>query len=318
MSSKIICSECLKKQQEIDRLKEENIALKDRLRYQNRQISEGYFGSQTPSSKRPIKPNAPETEEKKRGGGRIGHKGHGRKSFDEGQADRVVRVKALVSCPDCRVRLKDKGIKKRAVVDIQPIHLEKILYHLEVKDCPNCRKRYTARAPGVLARSLFGNNLLTYIAVEHYLEGIPLGQLERKLGIGYGAMVKALHRMAKMLEGMPERLIKEYRQAGVKHADETGWRNDGRNGYAWLFATPKVSIFRFRQSRSAKIAKEVLGDKKLPGVLVVDRYNGYNKVPCKIQYCYAHLLRTVQDLEKEFPDNEEIRTFVAEVKSFIH
>ena len=31
--------------------------------------------------------------------------------------------------------------------------------------------------------------------------------------------------------------------------------------------------------------------------------------PCKIQYCYAHLLRHIQDLEKEFPDNEEIKTF---------
>ncbi|MFH1562568.1 MAG: transposase [Nitrospirota bacterium] len=34
--------------------------------------------------------------------------------------------------------------------------------------------------------------------------------------------------------------------------------------------------------------------------MVVDRYNGYNKVPCEIQYCYAHLLRNVEDLEKQF------------------
>lgn len=54
----------------------------------------------------------------------------------------------------------------------------------------------------------------------------------------------------------------------------------------------------------------MFGDEQLPGVLVVDRYNGYNKAPCNIQYCYAHLLRDVQDLEKEFPDNEEIKTFV--------
>jgi transposase len=46
------------------------------------------------------------------------------------------------------------------------------------------------------------------------------------------------------------------------------------------------------------------------GVLVVDRYNGYNKIPISIQYCYAHLLRNVQDLEKEFPQNAEIKSFV--------
>ena len=110
---------------------------------------------------------------------------------------------------------------------------------------------------------------------------------------------------------MPQRLLLEYRRAPVKHADETGWRNDGHNGYAWLFCTARISLFRFRQSRSASVAKEVFGTKRLPGTLVVDRYNGYNRAPCAIQYCYAHLLREVQDLGKEFPEVGEVSQFVA-------
>jgi hypothetical protein len=46
-------------------------------------------------------------------------------------------------------------------------------------------------------------------------------------------------------------------------------------------------------------------------VLVVDRYHAYNRVPCALQYCYAHLLRDAQDLEKEFPGQPEIQRFVA-------
>jgi len=46
-------------------------------------------------------------------------------------------------------------------------------------------------------------------------------------------------------------------------------------------------------------------------VLVVDRYHGYNRAPCALQYCYAHLLRDVQDLEKEFPEHPEIQNFVS-------
>src|SRR2546422_5307842 len=42
-------------------------------------------------------------------------------------------------------------------------------------------------------------------------------------------------------------------------SDETGWRNDGHNGYAWLFCTALNSLFRFRQSRSATVAQEVFG-----------------------------------------------------------
>jgi hypothetical protein len=37
--------------------------------------------------------------------------------------------------------------------------------------------------------------------------------------------------------------IDEFRQSPVKHADETSWRTDGKNGYVWLFATPEISIF---------------------------------------------------------------------------
>ena len=36
-----------------------------------------------------------------------------------------------------------------------------------------------------------------------------------------------------------------------------------------------------------------------------------NRAPCAIQYCYAHLLREVQDLGKEFPDVSEVSKFVA-------
>ena len=34
-------------------------------------------------------------------------------------------------------------------------------------------------------------------------------------------------------------------------------------------------------------------------------------MPCAIQYCYAHLLREVADLSKEFPDFSEVSQFVA-------
>jgi transposase len=86
-------------------------------------------------------------------------------------------------------------------------------------------------------------------------------------------------------------------------------RNDGQNGYAWLFCTAALSIFLFKNTRSGSVPKGVFGEERLPGVLVVDRYNGYNKAPCKIQYCYAHLLRDVEKLEKDCPDDEEVARF---------
>jgi hypothetical protein len=144
-----------------------------------------------------------------------------------------------------------------------------------------------------------------------------MGRICDQLGIGLGALVEIFHRLAKLFASIPSQLIEQYREAPVKHADETAWPNDGHRGYVWLFATVKISLFLFRETRSATVAREVFGDKPLPGTLVVDRYNGYNKAPCPLQYCYSHLLREVQDLGREFSEVEEVKTFVGVFASLL-
>ncbi len=304
------CKDCLEKQQKIYELEDEIASLKSKLRYQERTAKEGFFGSSTPSSKLPIKPNSKKEQHRNRGGGKVGHQGHGRASIREEDADKVEKIPIGNICPDCGSTLEQKGTKARTVIDCQPIKMKKIVYHLERKRCPRCDKLISARPPGVLARCLYSNQLLAYVAVQHYIYGNTLGQIEKQTGIGYSSIIDAMHQLSKRLKDVPNALIEAYRDSLVKHADETGWRTDGNNGYAWLFCTPKISIFRVRKSRSASVPTEVFGEKPVPGVLVVDRYNGYNKMPCSIQYCYAHLLRTVKDLEKDFPENVEIKSFV--------
>jgi transposase len=302
----------LKKQQEIDRLREEIARLKARLRYQERTAREGFFGSSTPSSKIPVKPSAPAEPGPQLGGAKLGHVGHGRHTIRPEEADRVERVAAPERCPTCGRRLDSKAAQARTVIDVQPLRRQTVCYLLDQKYCSHCRKLVRASAPGVLPRALLSNRLLAHVAVQHYVYGVTLGQLEHQLEVGYGTLMGALHQVARLLEPACEQLVLDYRKAPVKHADETGWRTDGHNGYAWLFCTETLSLFRFRQSRSGQIALQVLGSKRLRGVLVVDRYHGYNRAPCPLQYCYSHLLRDVQDLEKEFPEQGEIKRFVSD------
>jgi transposase len=304
------CRDCLCKQQEIDRLKEEIARLKDRLRYQERNAREAPFGSSTPSAKLAVKPNSLEDNQKKKGGAKPGHAGNGRSPPPPEEVTRTERIPGLQKCPDCGAGLVAKGFKKRTVIDVVPVQKEVIVYELEQCDCPRCHRVFTAPAPGVFAKGLFGNRLLAYVAEEHYVHGTTMGRLARQLGLHRGSLLGAMHDLAARMESVPDRLLEEYRRAPVKHADETGWRNDGQNGYAWLFCTLLLSLFRFRQSRAAKVALEVFGPKRLPGTLVVDRYAGYNKVLCALQYCYAHLLREVQDLGKEFGEQAEVQRFV--------
>lgn len=131
------------------------------------------------------------------------------------------------------------------------------------------------------------------------------------MGLLPGSLIETMHRVGRLFQCVPPQLIQQYRLAPVRHADETSWRTDGRSGYAWLFCTPELSIFLFRNTRSGIIPRQIFGDQPLAGVLVVDRYPGYNRTPCRLQYCYAHLMREVEDLAKEFPEHAEVNAFTA-------
>ncbi len=310
MTSLYYCKGCFAKEQKINELEEEVVRLKGQLHRQERAAKAGFFGASTPSSKVPVKANTLSDRQARRGGGQAGHSGHGRSAAVEDRADRIERVAALERCPHCRVRLVARGLRRRTVVDIEPVKTHTTVFQLERKRCPKCGRSFEGRPAGVLPKSLYGNRLLAYVTAQHYLHGNTLGQIERQTAIGCGALVQALRQVALRLESVPGALAEEYRKASVKHADETGWRTDGQNGYAWIFATRQLSLFRFRKSRSASVPAEVFGPKRLPGVLVVDRYHGYNKSPCALQYCYAHLKRDLESIEKDFPDNPEIASFV--------
>ena len=307
------CKACLVKQREIDRLQEEVVRLRARLRYQERSAKdEGFFGSSTPSAKLPVKPNTAPVQlpAALRGGARPGHVGHGRQAASEQSAVHVERVgHPPPRCPHCRVPLEERGVRRRTVIDCPPLRPQTTVYRLQVKRCPRCRRTFQAQAPGVLPKSLYGNQLLTHLAVQHYVYGVPLGRLEAQTHIGSGSLLGALHRLGRLFAPVPAQLLRQYRRAPVQHADETGWRTAGHNGYVWLFATAELSLFRFRATRAAAVPKEVFGSKRLPGVLVVDRYNAYNQLPCRLQYCYAHLLREVEDLQRQFAENAEVQAF---------
>jgi len=305
------CEGCLEKQRRIDALLAENQRLKGQLRYRERQATEGFFGSSTPSAHRPVKANSAPEQLGRKGGAPPGHAGHGRAAFDATTAARVIDVPVAPRCPACGGALEAKGARPRSVLDIAPPHPEPLLYRLHRGYCPRCRRAVQAPAPAVLPQALFGNELTAHLVLLHYGHGVPLGRLCAQMGLALGSVIDMLHRLAGLFAPVLPKLVEEYRAAPVRHADETGWRTDGHAGFAWLFCTPSLSLFLFRASRAAAIPQEVLGEQALAGTLVVDRYSGYNRAPCALQYCYAHLLREVQDLGKAFPDSAEVGAFTA-------
>ena len=303
------CQQCLAKQREIDRLTEENQRLRAKLSQQKRKDQEGFFGSSTPSAQIPVKANSTAEHSQKRGGAKPGHKGAGRKEHAAEEADCIRTVAVDPLCPSCHAELIAKDVRQRSVLDIDPITVKRVLYRLERKECPCCGMRLQATAPGVLPKSLLSNQLLTEIVDSHYVHGIPLGRVCVRWQLNYGTVIQALHRLGGLCAPVIEELKMDYRQALVRHADETTWRTDGQSGYCWLFASDLVSLHLYRKTRSARVVEEVLGTAPLAGYLVVDRYAGYKRVPCRVQYCYAHLLREMKDLPTAFADEKEVAAY---------
>lgn len=307
------CGDCFIKQIELDRLKEENTRLKAEL---GRRVDDGpvkkFKGdAHKPSSRRDFKENSDDSSKNKKGGAKKGHLGKTRKAADSATADEHHVVELPNACPDCGGGLENKGWDKRRILDCVAQKVQELYLDIARGYCACCVK--TVRpAISCLPKSMIGNQLQAEVLVQHYFDGITIGKVSQMMNgvIGDGTLIGSFHRLASMFEPTLRRLIQNYRKTKVKHADETGWRTDGQSGYSWAFCSQYTTIFEFTNTRSAKVPAKILGTKKLRGVLVVDRYAGYNQVPCHIQYCYAHLLREVQELEKQFWDDDEVIQFV--------
>ena len=309
------CEGCLAKQRVIDRQFEEIQQLKQKLQVNQRKLKEGFFGLSTPSSQIPLKDNSASEKQAKKGGGQLGHLGGGRQVFRAEEADAVkISEVAEENCLDCECQLLRQSSNQRAIYDLERERIRRIYYEIRRKRCPKCRKIYAGKVANAMANSKLSNDLIVEVGEQHYVLGRSLGQISERFGVNYATLSEALKRVGKYLEPSLERLKTDYRKAEIRHADETTWRTDGESGYSWYFGSQEVSLYLFRNTRSGSVVREVIGTQQLNGVLVVDRYGGYNRVPCRIQYCYAHLLRAIKDLETEFEANLEVKNYTREMK----
>jgi hypothetical protein len=133
------------------------------------------------------------------------------------------------------------------------------------------------------------------------------------LHLSAGEVVKLLEGTARAGEREVQSLLERVRGSPAVCADETGWREDGENGYLWTFSTPTLRYFVYDRSRAGAVPKEVLGE-EFAGVVVSDFYAGYNKLEGIHQRCWVHLLRDLKALAELNADRAEVVAWVEAVK----
>jgi hypothetical protein len=315
----VVCKSCFHLKNEVNDLKEEVKRLKQKLNYRDKGAGDKLpLGPHTPSARIDNKSNTGEENRLKKGGAKVGHKGHGRAACRANDAEEVIDVAAPSTCSECLCALNSKDTRERTLIESVPVVAKKVVYRCKRGVCPRCFKVFPSKPPA-LAKSLYGNSLIAQAAVLHFVHGVPIGKLSGIFGenVTLGGLIESFHRLGRLSKSARDILIAEYRRASVKHADETGWRNDGRSGWAWLFSTPALSIFEFKDNRSSRVPADVFGKERLPGVLVVDRYGAYNKMPVPLQYCFAHLLREVGKLEDEFKESVDVQDFCSRLATLL-
>jgi transposase len=231
----------------------------------------------------------------------------------------------LEKCPCCQSRLGGQILSwKRQVVELAAPPPVEIIEHQIYKGwCSQCKKWRSAdpKLENIVVKgSRFGvrvASLVSYLRsslrlplelIQHYLATI------HQLKISQGGLVGLLRKVATKLSGAVKLLHQHLRSSPIVHADETGWRENGVNGYVWMGATPRgVCYYEYDHSRSGAVARRILG-RNFGGVLVTDFLGSYNECGRRHQRCWIHLLRDLHDLKKEYAGRAEVVAWCEQLK----
>jgi len=201
--------------------------------------------------------NSPEAPAPKKKGGRFGHFGWFRKK--PAKIDRVEEVK-LSSCPECGSKdiTECNKIDEHIQEDITLPKVETTLYRHHHYYCKHCRKVVSAKGKDELANSYIGPKAKAFAAYLRY--GIKISErdvrilFEKAFNLKIVASSIAGFRYQLKRAGSPlyQKLRQALKTGTFIHADETGWKVDGKTRWLWKFSNKKISVSHIDESRGPK------------------------------------------------------------------
>jgi transposase len=227
-------------------------------------------------------------------------------------------VHAAERCPDCGTALSGGSVKRtREVIDLMPGTIEIVEHVVVERRCAQCRRRVVPTldlGEQVVGQQRLGITLLALIVTLREAGRLPIEMIQwylatvHGLELSVGAIVAASHQVAARGATEVAQVRERVRASPLVQADETGWRQNGKNGYVWTFSTPTERYFVYG-GRDRGMVDQVLGD-AFAGVLVSDFYKAYDHVRTSKQRCWAHLLRDAHDLRRQHPEDARVQTWV--------
>ncbi len=230
----------------------------------------------------------------------------------------------IVTCPDCHLRLGGICLARvREVIDIPPPPPVEVIHHrISQGWCALCQKWHEAPVDlhaEVLGQGRIGVRLASLIATLRTVMRLPVRQIRALLHtlhgfeVRSGEIVEVLHRLVAHAQPILNDLLTTIRASPAVQADETGWREDGLNGYIWSVSTPTIRYYEYHRSRAGEIVKQLIGE-HFQGVLGSDFYAGYTIHAGLHQRCWVHYLRDIHKLKEQYPQDQALLTWAKQVK----
>jgi len=122
------------------------------------------------------------------------------------------------------------------------------------------------------------------------------------------------HRLAAVLKSWYDEIGTMVKTSGVLHADETGWRVNGKTHWLWAFTTQNATYYVIDKSRASPVVLRFF-KKAFAGILVTDFWGAYNAIVCAgKQKCLAHLLGDLKKVAKYKDKSEDWPVFAKRLK----
>lgn len=265
-------------------------------------------GPHTPSGSIPpyAKTSAPKRGRKKPGA-RTGHEGRRRPTPPP---DERVEVEELTTCPECNGQVHPARRRRtRTIEDMPPdAKVTATAYSIPSHWCPCCRKHVEPRVSAALPKCAIGNQLAAMTVVFHYGLGLTIDQTRDVLlsplrtHVSAGGLAALWQRVAEVVLAWYEQIGQTARRSAVLHADETGWRVNGRTHWLWCFCNDRTCYYMIDEGRGTA-ALNAFFTEAFAGVLIHDFWRPYGSVLLRDrgehQCCLGHLLRELEHVDEK-------------------
>jgi len=313
------CRECGRLRGELDAALARIGVLVAQVKEPLEQLRRNSSNSSTPPSANPL--DAPKPVVKpptgRRRGGQNGHRGHHRMRWPQARVNNVVAYVPQI-CHGCHEPLPSEPTPTdhesgwHQVAELPVMAAVVTEHQAQTRTCSACGLVNHGTIPAEVCAHVIGPRLaatMSYLSGRFHLSKRAVKEFVAAIfdvPVSLGTVATLEQQTAAALITAHDQARDEVRDAPVKNADETGWKQAGARRWLWTAATTTAAFFVIHVHRGARGLQALLGA-AITGIIISDRWWGYNRLPLdQRQVCWAHLKRDFQKCKERGGDGKVV------------